>query len=250
MIVFAGVGKEAAVTVRHFWCADDGTEIQDGEIKSAGLVTGEDAIGKFPRFQQDCWPNVDLPVLFLDNDFRDPDLDEFLELVDRYEPEVAVIGDASSRQDAERYRQAATHLRDTYADVGPIIVPKCGDAFDELGQETVLGWPNGYAGVDPLSYSSIEQWRGRPIHVLGGMPDSQHEVIDLLTQPTIDDQPPADIVGLDGNGCFKAALYGVYWTPDGYQDADHLSLRDTVRRSLEEIKAYWQDLNVWPEVER
>jgi len=44
------VGKDTTVTVRHFWCADDGTEIQDGEVKSAGLVRGEDAVGKFPRF--------------------------------------------------------------------------------------------------------------------------------------------------------------------------------------------------------
>ncbi len=167
-------------------------------------------------------------------------------MVDRYQPEVAVVGDASTKEAAERYHAAATDIRDAYSDVEPVIVPKCREAFDVLDEATVLGWPNGYANTDPFDYSDLSDWRGRPVHILGGTPHSQHDVIDLLTQPTLDEQPPADIVGLDGNAIYKAAYYGEYWTPDGYESADHFSIRRTVRRSLEEIKGYWQDLDVWP----
>lgn len=100
-----------------------------------------------------------------------------------------------------------------------------------------------------IQWTILEQWRCRKVHVLGGMPDSQHAVIDLLTQPTIDQQSPANIVGLDGNGCFKVALYDEYWAPTRHEPADHLSIRDTVKQSLLEIKEYWQDVGVWPDTE-
>ena len=87
------------------------------------------------------------------------------------------------------------------------------------------------------------------MHVLGGNPHEQRATIVLLTQPTVDDQEPANIVGLDGNSFYKAAYYGEYWTPDGYQKADHLSIRETVTRSLDEIKQFWQDHGVWPDTE-
>lgn len=131
----------------------------------------------------------------------------------------------------------------------PVIVPKCRDALDIIEQETVIGWPNGYANVDPLDYSDLNQWRDRRVWVLGGSPPSQYDVIQLLTQPTVDQQPPADIAGLDGNSVLKSAYFGESWAPDGYQRADHLSIRETVRHSLEEIKSFWTERGVWPDTE-
>lgn len=64
-------------------------------------------------------------------------------------------------------------------------------------------------------------------------------MIEELTQPTLTGEPPADIVGLDWNGPQKAAYLGEHWSRDGWQPADHLSIRDTVCESLREIKAYW-----------
>lgn len=97
--------------------------------------------------------------------------------------------------------------------------------------------------------ADIADWRGHRVHLLGGSPTRQYKVIDQLTQPTLDNAEPADIVGLDGNGVQKAAYYGDYWTPAGYQRADHLSIRETVRTSLREIKAFWQEHDVWPATE-
>ncbi|WP_218836296.1 DUF6610 family protein [Halorarum salinum] len=199
--------------------------------------------------QQSSWANVAAPVGFLDNDFRDPDLDRYLERVDRYHPDVAVVGDATTYDEAERYQQAANNIRDIYSEVEPVIVPKCRDALEAIEQDTVIGWPNGYANIDPLDYSSIRDWRGRRVHILGGSPTDQYDIVQLLTQPTLTNDDPADIIGLDGNGVLKAAYFGEYWTPTGYERADHLSIRDTVRRSLEEMKEFWEGHGIWPDEE-
>ena len=71
-------------------------------------------------------------------------------------------------------------------------------------------------------------------------------VIQQLTQPTLTGDPPADIVGLDWNGPHKVAYNGESWSRNGWQRADQLSIRSTVRRSLREMRAYWTDRGVWP----
>lgn len=128
-------------------------------------------------------------------------------------------------------------------------MPKCREAFDVLSEDIVLGFPNGYSELKPQDYSSISQWRGRPIHVLGGAPDTQWEEIQMLTQPNLSGDPPSDIRGVDWNGFQKVAYLGEYWTQDGWKPADHLSIRDTVRKSLEGIKEYWLEKEVWPDTE-
>lgn len=84
---------------------------------------------------------------------------------------------------------------------------------------------------------------------MGGSPSTQYQIIQQLTQPTLDDAEPADIVGLDGNCAFKVAYKDEYWSSQDWQAADHLSIRETVERSLEEMKAFWQRVGVWPDTE-
>lgn len=207
-----------------------------------GFTTG---VREDCSYQTSQYPNVTFPVLFPDNNFHDPDLDRFLDQVDRYDPEVAVIGDAYTAQVAVELQAVADDLED----VEPVIVPKCADALAEIDDDTVVGYANGYSDIKPEDFSKPHEWRGRRVHLLGGSPRSQYQVIQQLTQPTLDDAEPADIVGLDGNCAFKAAFYGEFWTPRGWQWADHLTIRETVERSLQEMKAFWQRVGVWPDQE-
>lgn len=172
-------------------------------------------------------------------------MDRFLDRVNRYDPEVAVIGDAYSRDEASRLQAVADDLEDTK----PVIVPKCREALDAIDDDTVVGYANGYSDIKPEDFSKPHGWRGRRVHLLGGSPSAQYQVIQSLTQPTLDDAEPADIVGLDGNCAFKVAYKGEYWTPRGWQSADHLTIRETVERSLQEMKAFWQTVGVWPDQE-
>jgi hypothetical protein len=186
-------------------------------------------------------------VVFLDNDFRDPDTDRYLDAFARYDPAVAVLGDAYTREDARGLNHIGHQLLDEHPHKTVIVVPKCWEAFDVLDEDIVLGYPNGYSDLGPEDFSERSDWRGRKVHVLGGSPDSQYAAIQDLTRPTVDGQPPADITGVDWNGAHKGALYGEYWTPDGWQPADHLSISETVRTSLEEVKRFWQDQDMWPD---
>jgi hypothetical protein len=138
-------------------------------------------------------------------------------------------------------------INSKYGDVEPIIVAESLEALDALEQDTVVGYSNGYADTTAADFSDSADWRGRKTHILGGSPISQYQVVDQLTQPTLDQRPPADIVGLDTNCFLKVAYKGEYFSPESWQPADHLSIRDTVERSLQEAKRFWQEKGVWPD---
>ena len=174
-------------------------------------------------------------------------MDRYLDRVHTLEPAVAVVGDAPTSDTASVIQETIDDLRPTYPNTQFVAVPKCAAAFDIFADDVVLGYPNGYSTVDPTEYSTPRDWRGRSVHLLGGNPHRQHSILQTLTQPTLSRDPPADIRGVDGNGVLKAAWFGEYWTADGYQRADHLSIRETVDRSLLEIKGFWQSHGVWPE---
>ena len=61
------------------------------------------ALGFLPGFREDCgyqadqYLNLDIPVGILDNDFRNPDLDRFVDQFFEHEPQVGVIGDVYRR---------------------------------------------------------------------------------------------------------------------------------------------------------
>ncbi|QIB75345.1 hypothetical protein G3I44_14240 [Halogeometricum borinquense] len=200
-------------------------------------------------FQAEQYRNVDLPVGFLDNDFRDPDLDRYLSVLDDLEepPAIAVLGDAYDYFDAVELQDAAKVLRETYPETEPVIAPKCRDALAAIEQDTVLGYANGYSDITPPDFSDIHDWRRRRVHILGGMPPSQYEIVDALTCPTLDQAPPADIVSVDGNAIFKTAIHGEYWDPDGYHDAGWRDLRERVQASLDGVKRFWMGKGLWPE---
>lgn len=118
-----------------------------------------------------------------------------------------------------------------------------------FADELVLGYAMGYSDVLAEDFSEPVDWRGRRVHLLGASPPKQYDVIQELTQPTLGGDPPADIVGLDWNGIHGVAYKGEYWSREGWQPADQLTIRETVRKGLEEIKQFWQERGVWPEIE-
>lgn len=50
------------------------------------------------------------------------------------------------------------------------------------------------------TFSDPADWRGRRVHLFGDSLHDQDDVIQALTQSTRTGEPPADTVGLDGNG--------------------------------------------------
>lgn len=208
-----------------------------------GFTTG---IREDYRLQIDSYRNVDLPVIMLDNEFRDPDPDRYVERFRECKPDIAVLGDADTPPEAHEYTQLARDLRAEFPSTTFIIVPKCREAIDIIDEDFVLGYPLGYSSLHVDDYSDPADWRGRHVHLLGGSPPVQYEALQNLTQPTLTGAPPANIVGMDWNGPAKITYLGEYWSRDGWQSADHLSIRTTVRKSLREIRSFWQDKGLWP----
>ncbi|ODR80188.1 hypothetical protein BG842_02840 [Haladaptatus sp. W1] len=214
-------------------------------------------LGFLPGFREDCtyqqsqFNALECPVGMLDNDFRNPDLDRYIERVFEYEPAVGVIGDAYDATEARTYVDTIRELETNFPDTEFIIVPKCRAAIDVIPDDIVLGYSRGYADKLAHEFSDPIDWRGRRVHILGGSPPKQLAVIDQLTQPTLSGDPPADIVGMDWNGLHRGAQFGEFWTGDGWDDsgrnADHVTIRKTVRHSLSRVRDFWQAHGIWPE---
>ena len=161
---------------------------------------------------------------------------------------MAVIGDAYSGEEACEFNDAIRELRETAPNKTYVVVPKCREAFEILDEDIVLGYANGYSDVQAEDLG-LQHYRGRDVHVLGSSPPKQYQVIQQLTQPNLRGDPPVDIKGVDWNGPHKVAYLGEYWSADGWQSADHLSIRETVEESLKEVKEFWQEKDLWPETE-
>jgi len=213
-----------------------------------GFLTGfrEDC-----TYQQQHFKALELPVGMLDNDFRNPDLDRYVERFFEHEPQVGVIGDAYGIEEVDRYVAAAREIKGSYPEPDSSSSPKCRGAIHAIPDDLVVGYSRGYADRLAHEFSEPSDWRGRRVHILGGSPPKQLDVIKQLTRPTLTGDPPADIVGLDWNGLHRGAQFGEFWTADGWddsgRDADHVTVRKTVRHSLARIREFWQSHGIWPE---
>jgi hypothetical protein len=198
--------------------------------------------------QIDDLANVETPVLMVDNDFRNPDAERYVERIRKLDqsPWVCVLGDAATPEQAHEYTRLARTLVDEFPATEFAIVPKCHEAIEIIDDQFILGYAMGYSDVQAQDFSEVSDWRGRRVHLLGASPPKQFAAIQRLTQPTLAGEPPADIVGLDWNGPQRVAYLGESWSRDGWQAADHLSIRATVRRSLREMRRFWQERGVWP----
>ena len=214
-------------------------------------------LGFLTGFREDCtyqqkqYTDLELPVGMLDNDFRNPDLTRYVERFFRYEPQVGVIGDAYSVDEVEEYVAAARDIQASYPESHLVIVPKCRAAIHAIPEDLIVGYSRGYADKLAHEFSEPTDWRGRRVHILGGSPLKQLKMIQQLTCPTLTGDPPADIVGLDWNGLHRGAQFGEFWTDRGWddsgRDADHVTVRKTVRHSLAKVREFWQAHGVWPE---
>jgi hypothetical protein len=233
-------------------------------------------------FQSDWCANLDLPIHILDNDFHDPDLDRWLERCRDVQPAIGMMGDAYNQAEAREYVDAAREIKRERPGMEIVIVPKDRVCFEIIPAWVILGYPEGggtgegQSNVHPSEYSELEDWRGRRVHILGGSPPRQWDAIQRLTQRTLGNHQPANIVGTDYNGFFGSAMqYGSFWTREGWQNpergCDHwedarwewsgadiidravarrspreLELGDKLRIGLYEAKHYWRKRGVWP----
>ena len=199
---------------------------------------------------------VHLPVHFLDNDYKDADLERFVERAFEYEPEIAVLGDIYSRGELESHLDAADEIWGSYPEMELMLVPKCGDVLKDIPSEFVLGYANGASPIQATDIATHREWRSvdNRLHILGGTPLSTHEEIVALTKEWVTGESPADIAGLDWNGYQRyAENHGDYAAADGGWHRNlrdqYIPKRDLVRYSLLNAKHFWVSKGVWPDAD-
>jgi len=95
-------------------------------------------LGFLPGFREDCgyqetqYQNLSIPVGMLDNDFRNPDLERFVDRFFEYEPEVGVIGDVDEIDDVDAHVAAAREIQASYPEAELIVVPKSQAVIDAI----------------------------------------------------------------------------------------------------------------------
>lgn len=212
---------------------------------------------------------VDVPVFMLDNDFRNPDAERFVDRLRALDPtpRVAVVGDAPDAKTADTLLEVARSLRaEVDTPLRTVVVPKRREAFDVLASAGVLtlGYPNGYADVHGSEVAPVSAWAGHDVHILGGSPQRTWAAILELTgggapvegqvslasyaARDVRSDAIANVVGLDWNGLYGVALRGERWTAESphWVAADDLTIRATVRRGLLEVRRWWRERGVWP----
>lgn len=182
-------------------------------------------------------------VWFADQDWKRPDRAAYMKALALHRPEVATVLDWEREDQWPEVlswaEEAAQYVRRV------VIIPKVVDAVCRVpgrvgGADVVLGFsvPTAYGGTPCPAW----EFRGRPVHLLGGSPQRQMFVAQHL-----------NVVSADGNMAALMARRGRTWlrrpTRKGHwnQLADLGDTRtdpaaECFRRSLLEIGAAWANI--------
>jgi len=135
-----------------------------------------------------------ISVDFIDMHWEDPDFPAHLKACKRHRPKYAVAGDYDG-ENFERVHDRARQLRECVGNV--IVVPHSPGEVPRVPEWCVVGYssPSEYAGTT----APVWEYRGRDVHILGGTPHQQLEILAYLGD---------DVVSLDCNSHHKAATIG------------------------------------------
>jgi hypothetical protein len=165
-------------------------------------------------------------VDFIDLHWEAPDFEKLLRKTKEHEPRYVIAGDYQDGNH-EKINSRARRLREYAGDV--IVVPHKKGDISFCPSWSIIGYstPTDYAGTDiPIwQYQQAMQ----PIHVLGGSPQVQVEIINYLGL--------AHVQSIDSNSFHKAATAWLsYWQDDEKRNWPHTDqdTEDAVEKSYEQ----------------
>jgi hypothetical protein len=181
------------------------------------------------------------PVWFADQDWKRPDLGKYLGAVARHRPEVATVLDWEHDGQLPEVLAWAEAVAPFVGRV--VVIPKVPGRVHEVpdvvgGKPVVLGYsvPTAYGGTN----CGLWEFGRRPVHLLGGSPQSQIRYARYL-----------NVVSADGNMAAQQARRGRYWSDDPGPKGHWCQLRDSgdhretgvpvecFRRSLSAVMGWW-----------
>lgn len=164
---------------------------------------------------------------FLDIDWRHYDFSRHLEAAARTRPLMTVARDVEDRRELDGTLAQAQELA-RFCDC-VVIVPKdrsLGQVLDtEIPSEFLLGYsvPTRYGGT-PICPSKFR----RPVHLLGGRPDVQRRVADLMP-----------VVSLDCNRFTLDAAFGDFFDGERFRPHPAGGYDRCLSDSIENINRLW-----------
>jgi len=168
-------------------------------------------------------------VGFLDIDWKNYSFEKHLRAAEIAMPFITVAEDVINREDPQRILRQADLLK-KYAN-NVIIVPKDIRLSDEINTEIpdhfILGYsvPTRYGGtrIDPRRFE-------RPVHLLGGRPDAQRKLADLMP-----------VCSIDCNRFTIDAKFGDYFDGQTFRPHPEGGYDNCLTSSLENIDRLWMD---------
>lgn len=219
------------------YCADGNKRFAEIAIK-AGFLYGARLPARGCHF----------PIHFADQDWKNPDRERYIAELAKYRPAVATVLDWEQEDQLPEVlawaEEAAQHVEKV------LIIPKVIGGIEQLpraigGKAVVLAYsiPTAYGGTPVPAWEFL----GWPVHLLGGSPKRQMEMVRYLR-----------VVSCDGNYAHKMAVrYCQFWVPGTARYARNRwwpTLREAgvewerdapyeaFRRSCANIMAAWETL--------
>lgn len=142
-------------------------------------------------------------ITFIDNDFKNPDVDRLETAVKALQPELFVLPDVYDDENISKTIELGKRLENDT--VTPVFVPKTASFEYHIPSEWRLGYSvtSSYGSTD----LSLEDFSEYEIHLLGGSPKRQIELLDVAVEHDI------DIVSIDTNSLTKGSNFGKIVTP-------------------------------------
>lgn len=144
-------------------------------------------------------------VFMLDIHWRDYDWTEYVSILAKHQPVLAMVADYEFPSQRETMLQQIADLRKIGIE-RIMCCPKFVGAIADIPEDVILALsvPTDYAGFLPYP----NEVGTRKIHLLGGAPDAQAYCIYIK-------YPQADVVSVDGNTLALKAGHGQYWSVKG-----------------------------------
>lgn len=147
-----------------------------------------------------------VPIHFIDMDWHNPEFERLVQACKKYEPEYVVGGDYTKHYPGHPDSNISTineraDILDQYAE-NVQVVPHGSSQVEHVPDGMVVGYsvPTTYGAAE----GELIDYHGRDIHLLGGAPAKQMEMIREFGE---------DIVSIDGNAINKMAnVANRYWS--------------------------------------
>lgn len=197
------------------------------------------------------------PIYFADQDWKKPNRRLYMKYLEQYKPTVATVMDWEEEQQLEEVINWAEEASQFVEEL--IIIPKVAGGIPKLprqinGKQVRLGYsvpvrsrPGSGGGVSKWGENTVayEEFRGWPVHLLGGSPGQQKKISNLL-----------NVISVDGNMHHSMATSrALFWVrgkkefsnrwlslkqADGVRWEGEISATyEAFRRSCTNIIGYW-----------